>query len=43
MEPKGRQFLSVIQVYNKYNISKPTLYRWIRQGKIKVRVISERE
>ena len=38
MEPRGRQFLSVIQVYNKYNISKPTLYRWI-----KVRVISERE
>ena len=31
----GRQFLTVLQVYNRYNISRPTLYRWIRQGRIK--------
>lgn len=31
----GRQYLTAVQVINKYNISKPTLYRWIRQGKIK--------
>lgn len=32
---EGHEFLTVVQVFNKYNISKPTLYRWIRQGRIK--------
>lgn len=31
----GHQYLTAAQVINKYNISKPTLYRWIRLGKIK--------
>ena len=30
-----KDFLTVVQVYNRYNVSRPTLYRWIRQGKIK--------
>lgn len=32
---EGQDFLTIVQVYNRYNISRPTLYRWIRQGKIK--------
>lgn len=31
----GHEYLTVPQVFNKYAISKPTLYRWIRQGRIK--------
>lgn len=31
----GSQYLTTLQVYNKYNVSRPTLYRWIRQGKIR--------
>ena len=32
---EGHVYLTVVQVCNRYNISRPTLYRWIRQGKIK--------
>lgn len=32
---EGHALLTVVQVCNRYNISRPTLYRWIRQGKIK--------
>lgn len=34
-QSEGKQFLSVVEVYNKYNISKATLYRWIKQGRVK--------
>lgn len=32
----GHEYLTVSQVFNKYCISKPTLYRWIRLGRIKL-------
>lgn len=32
---EDKDFLTVVQVYNRYNVSRPTIYRWIRQGKIK--------
>lgn len=31
----GHEYLTVAQIFNKYTISKPTLYRWIRLGRIK--------
>lgn len=34
-ESEGNALLTVLQVCNRYHISRPTLYRWIRQGKIK--------
>ena len=34
-ESEGNALLTVLQVCNRYQISRPTLYRWIRQGKIK--------
>lgn len=32
---KDKEFLSILEVSSRFNISRPTLYRWIRQGKIK--------
>ena len=34
-ESEGNALLTVVQVCSRYQISRPTLYRWIRQGKIK--------
>lgn len=31
---KHKQFLSIVEVSRRFNVSRPTLYRWIRQGKI---------
>lgn len=32
---KEKKFLTIVEISNRFNVSRPTLYRWIRQGKIK--------
>ncbi len=32
---EDKDFLTVVKVYNRYNVSRLTIYRWIRQGKVK--------
>lgn len=34
-ETEGKEYLTVVEVCNRFNISRPTLYRWLRNGKIK--------